>query len=431
MEKSKSIVPYTILFSFQVLMIILFATLTIFDEKSTSESYISTYYGMFIGIEIMLFLGFGLLMTFLANYSWAGLGFAFFFSAFSMEWGLLTVNFFKKVFQGVIQDKISLNLESLIESQFAAAAVLISLCALLGKISLNKMFLVAAIELIFYGVNNALCTQVIKALDVGGSILIHAFGCYFGLTVSLFVTDKKKLAKANTSTNKVSDLLSLVGTIFLWIYWPSFNGALAVNQNKSHVIMNTVLSLVSCCICSFLFSGMIRPEHKFAMVDLQNATIAGGVAIGTSSNMLMQPYEALNIGLVAALISVFGFAILMDYLFKKISLHDSCGINNLHGLPGILGGISSIFAVLNSNPNILKLYDSNNITPTMQSFKQIYLILITIDIAIFGGIFAGLCLKFVDRIDKGESPKYFEDNGEFIVEDNTNKDSIEQKLISE
>ena len=33
------------------------------------------------------------------------------------------------------------------------------------------------------------------------------------------------------------------------------------------------------------------------MVDLQNATIAGGVAVGTSANMMLYPGGALGVGL--------------------------------------------------------------------------------------------------------------------------------------
>ena len=60
---------------------------------------------------------------------------------------------------------------------------------------------------------------------------IHEFGAYFGLIASYILTDKKKLSEAKkshfTDISPTSNLLSLVGTIFLWMYWPSFNSALA------------------------------------------------------------------------------------------------------------------------------------------------------------------------------------------------------------
>ena len=40
---------------------------------------------------------------------------------------------------------------------------------------------------------------------------------------------------------------------------------------------------------------------------IQNATLAGGVAVGTAGNMPLQPWGALLMGTLAAVISVSGF----------------------------------------------------------------------------------------------------------------------------
>ena len=33
------------------------------------------------------------------------------------------------------------------------------------------------------------------------------------------------------------------------------------------------------------------------------------------------------------------FKVVQPFLQDKVNLHDSCGVNNLHGIPGILGGL--------------------------------------------------------------------------------------------
>ena len=72
-----------------------------------------------------------------------------------------------------------------------------------------------------------------------------------------------------------------------------------------------------------------------------NATLAGGVSIGGSADLIAEPGTALAIGASVGIISAFGFMILSPYLKKKIGLHDTCGVHNLHGMPGIFGGLMS------------------------------------------------------------------------------------------
>ena len=45
------------------------------------------------------------------------------------------------------------------------------------------------------------------------------------------------------------------------------------------------------------------------------------------------------IGAFAGIISAIGFLKLSGFLEKRVNLHDTCGVHNLHGLPGVLGGI--------------------------------------------------------------------------------------------
>ena len=97
-----------------------------------------------------------------------------------------------------------------------------------------------------------------------------------------------------------------VGTLFLWMFWPSFNGALAAGPQEHRVVLNTVFSLTNSCIAAFIFSKVMRGSHKFDMVDIQNATLAGGVAVGSSADLVIEPYGALIIGFVAGGLSVAG-----------------------------------------------------------------------------------------------------------------------------
>ena len=84
------------------------------------------------------------------------------------------------------------------------------------------------------------------------------------------------------------------------MYWPSFNGALADGNSQHRVVINTYLALTNSCIMAFIIvSKIVRPHQKFDMVDIQNATLAGGVAVGSSADLVIAPWGALLVGLIA------------------------------------------------------------------------------------------------------------------------------------
>jgi ammonium transporter Rh len=49
------------------------------------------------------------------------------------------------------------------------------------------------------------------------------------------------------------------------------------------------------------------------------------------------------IGIAAGALSVVGYAIIAPKFQNFIKGTDTCGIHNLHGMPGILGGIVAVF----------------------------------------------------------------------------------------
>jgi len=84
------------------------------------------------------------------------------------------------------------------------------------------------IEVIFYALNEAICVEIFGVADIGGSITIHTFGAYFGLSVALFYSSKQAINDKNGLgiPNYLSNLIAMVGTLFLFVFWPSFNAAL-------------------------------------------------------------------------------------------------------------------------------------------------------------------------------------------------------------
>lgn len=50
-----------------------------------------------------------------------------------------------------------------------------------------------------------------------------------------------------------SDTFAMVGTLFLWIFWPSFNSALVDGHEQERAIINTYLSLAAATGESFCY----------------------------------------------------------------------------------------------------------------------------------------------------------------------------------
>ena len=55
-------------------------------------------------------------------------------------------------------------------------------------------------------------------------------------------------------------------------------------------------------------------------------------------------HGAYIIGGIAGIISTLGFNFLSPFLHKKLHLDDTCGIHNLHAMPGLIGAIASIIS---------------------------------------------------------------------------------------
>ena len=104
------------------------------------------------------------------------------------------------------------------------------------------------------------------------------------------------------------------------------------------------------------------------------------------------------VGFAAGALSTFGYIFASPFLERKIGLTDTCGVFNLHGCPGILGGVASaLFSAFyfKANKHIMEH------SAAKQPIIQLLGLGITLCIAIFGGVLAGL---LVGKVSKGSIP---------------------------
>ncbi|NXQ44209.1 RHAG protein, partial [Catharus fuscescens] len=315
----------------EVAVIVLYGIFVEYDRNSATA-----LYPHFQDVHVMIFVGFGFLMTFLKKYGFSSVGFNMLIAAFGLQWGILMQGFWH-----MKGGKIHVSINSMINADFSTATALISFGALLGKTSPIQMLILTLLEITIFACNEHLVTEVLKATDIGASMTIHAFGAYFGLAAA-FVLYRPGLTKKheNDESTYHSDMFAMIGTLFLWLFWPSFNSAIAGEQGTA--IINTYFALAACTVTTFALSSLVDKRGKFSMVLIQNATLAGGVAVGTCADLAIHPFSAMFIGVLAGIVSVLGFQFLTPVMASKLRIQDTCGVHNLHGLPGILGGFAGI-----------------------------------------------------------------------------------------
>ena len=298
-------------------------------------------YNRAIHIMAMLLVGFGFLMVFVKNYGRSALTATFLLVGAAIP---LYIGINGTGLLGIAKPGI----EGMILGEFAAASLLICAGAVLGRLKMFQYIILALLFVPCYMLNEWILLSGGLGLlsgggfaDTGGSIIIHAFGAFFGLGLIMTMTTKKEFDKP-VESDAVSDKFSLLGSMVLWIFWPSFCSALVPEARVTQTAINVIIALCGATLAAYAATFALR--RKISVSDIANASLAGGVAIGSACDHA-NPGSAMLIGLLAGVLSVFGFAVILPWLQKKIQKVDTCGVMYLHGLPGLMGGIAAMFVI--------------------------------------------------------------------------------------
>ncbi|MCU6756902.1 Ammonia transporter [uncultured Eubacterium sp.] len=312
-----------------------YETGTIFDTLRYNRS---------IHILAMLLLGFGFLMVVIRGHGYSSITATLLAVSISIPIYMLI-----KCYMG---EDTQLSIDGFMWAEFAAASLLIAIGAPLGRMTMDQYILLAILFVPVYLFNEWLILEsgmFTGFQDTGGSVVIHAFGAYFGL--GLVAATAKKMSDGPTcETDSTSNQFSLLGSLVLWVFWPSFTSAVASPERVVLTAINTVFALAGATIATYIFSKLIR--GKVDIEDIANASLAGGVAIGSTCD-IANPGMSMLIGLAAGILSTVGYSIIAPKIQKLIRGTDTCGVHNLHGMPGLLGGLSAIIITGNAGTQII------------------------------------------------------------------------------
>ena len=339
-----------------------------------------TQYNFAIHILAMLLVGFGFLMVFVRRYGYGATTGTYLVVAMGLPLYILLRSsglLCKEAIEPVI-------IKALLYVEFAVASALIAMGAVLGRLRVFQYALLAALLVPAYMLNEWLVLDgglgVTKGfVDAAGSIIIHAFGAYFGLGLTLAVTTAQQRQQP-IQADATADRFAMLGSMVLWLFWPSFCSAIVPANEIPQTAVNTVLSLSGATLSTFLLSTLLR-KGKTSIADMANAALAGGVSIGATCNVVA-PAVAFGIGALAGALCVVGYVFVQPALLAKFKIVDTCGVHNLHGMPGLLGGLIAVLAV----PGI--------------AAAQLVGIAVTLALAIGAGLVAGALIRLTGTTNR-------------------------------
>ena len=126
----------------------------------------------------------------------------------------------------------------------------------------------------------------------------------------------------------------------------------------------------------------------------------------------------LLIGLISGSVSVLGYIYLSPKL-EEYGIYDTCGVNNLHGIPGIIGGLGGFITASLADDtlygdNISTIFPgrANGRTAVEQGLYQLAALATTLGISVCGGLITGYIVKLLPEADE-----YFEDEQNWEYEE--------------
>ncbi|XP_063091859.1 blood group Rh(CE) polypeptide isoform X2 [Cavia porcellus] len=328
--------------------ILIFFFLTSYDSSQKDQKTLLEAYQVLQDFTIMAALGFGFLTSYLRRHCWSTVAFNLFMLALGVQWAVLLDGFLSQPFQG----KMIINLSSIRLATMSAMSALISAGSVLGRANLVQLAVMALVEVTAFGAMRLLCKQLFNMDDHQSMMHIHVFAAYFGLGMACCLSKPlpnkvEKDAQAEKFQMATSPtLFAMLGTLFLWMFWPSFNSALLNDANeKKNVVFNTYYTIAVSTVTATSVSALNHHQGKINMIDIHNAVLAGGVAVGASCHLIPSPWIAMVLGLLAGLISIGGSRCLSVCFNHTLRIQDLSGVHYTFGLPGLLGGFAYIVLI--------------------------------------------------------------------------------------
>ncbi|MBE6528665.1 MAG: ammonium transporter [Thermoplasmata archaeon] len=240
------------------------------------------------------------------------------------------------------------------------------------------------------------------ALDTGGSIMVHMCAAYFGLGVCLALRVKEAFNEPmNVTTHSVSFVW--LASMVLWVLWPTFVCAFLPADQFMWGIMTCYMAGIGSVVSAYVVCMVC--QKKVNPLTYTYAMLAGPVAIGAPL-VLIGPWVALIVGIIAGIVSALCFIYLQPKLCGKLGVLDVMGVHNLHGMAGWTGAILCTILILVCGESTAAPFDD----ATAKAVATIAMAVIVFAISLVGGFITGIIMK----LTKGKEMEMFSDDYDFI-----------------
>ena len=433
------------------------------DNNFTDEEVENIYfnYELLRDMNIMVFIGFGMMHGILRRSSWTSISINTLLVAFSIQFALLFNylwhNGFKEIWVVEYLDYVCL-----MKAIFMSSPTLISMGCVIGRLSFMQYLIMAILETILCCLNYQLCERKLESIDVGGAMYIHIFGAIFGISISMVLFCSKKVRSEIQKYNQMnkssyfSNLTTFIGIIFIFCFFPSFNSALAssdkdidtldarkaiignyttimneIEFQKHRGRINTYFSLIGSAIGSFIASGLFN-KGRFIFEEIFFGCLSGGIIISGCCTVCFYYGAAMIIGTFGSVI-IIAFLSKIKPFFIKSGFKEAFNIVVVHGLSGILGALITPIFISdferqyeeNNQKYIFIFYDCTR-GAYVQAGIQIGALFITLGVSFVGGIATGYLMKISTC---GKINQYFTDIEFFKEEENNIFDYVETNTL--
>ncbi|XP_034530365.1 rh blood group, D antigen isoform X2 [Notolabrus celidotus] len=336
-------------------------------------------------VNAMVFLGFGFLYTSFVRYGFSGCGLNFLVAVMATQLAIILNGIESWYYRG----KITIHLGSIVVAEMCTVSALISIGAVLGKTNPVHLILIAMLEVSGFVLNGWCLRTLLKVQPLNSIMQLHTFGAFFGLILTWMLYRKGSEQQfEKEKSDRKTGLFSMFGTIFLWMFWPSFNSALIEDGTpgrKLQVVCSTYLALAVSAVTAAAVSILSSHKGKLNPNHMQSCILAGGIAVGVSISVVHHPWEAMAIGFTAAVVSTTGYKYLKIHTLLAFQSHDTCAVLSTYGLPSLLGWLAHL---------LLQLKDCNDQTLAIRfAVFHICTLLFTIMMSLSMGIITGLLLR--------------------------------------